>query len=245
MSSHAELEKAVGHRFAKRALLEAALTHPSFRHENPSDDADNQRLEFLGDAVLALAVAQHLYENCPDLDEGEMTRQRSRITSTRALAIIAAAIGLGAYLRLGRGEMAAGGNLRDSILADALEAVIGAAWLDGGQKAVAKIFRTLFEPVLRENLAAQQHDNPKGALQEWAQRNALTNPRYRIASQHGPPHAVVFFIEACIGETVVGMGEGTSKQAAEIAAANDALRHPERLPPTPPEEKSPTPGFVP
>lgn len=229
----AELEAALGLRFRRRAHLLAALTHPSYRHENPGEPADNQRLEFLGDAVLALTVAQHLYENCPDLDEGAMSKQRARISSTRALAIIAASISLGRFLRLGRGELASGGNLRDSVLADALEAILGAAWLDGGARTVAKIFDQLFLPVLRENLAAGEHDNPKGLFQERIQQSHLLNPRYRIASQSGPPHAMVFSVEVIVGETVAGTGEGTSKQAAEIAAASDALLHPERLPPPP------------
>lgn len=225
-----ELEKAVGYRFSRSWRLEAALTHPSFRHEDDATDIDNQRLEFLGDAVLGLAVAAFLFENRPDLDEGEMTKQRSRLTSTRALAVIAAGIGLGKYLRLGRGEMASGGNLRDSILADAMEAVIGAAFLDGDLKAVKKIFAHLFVPYLEQNLSAAWHDNPKGTLQEVSQQRAQTNPRYQVKSQTGPAHAMVFVVEVLVGVEVVGRGEGTSKQAAEIAAATDALHHPERFP---------------
>jgi ribonuclease-3 len=143
--------------------------------------------------------------------------------------VAAAGISLGKYLRLGRGEMAAGGHLRDSILADALEAVIGAAFLDGGMRSVQKIFRALFIPALHNNLNTAWHDNPKGSLQEWAQQNAQTNPRYHLISQSGPAHAMVFIVETRIGHSVVGQGEGTSKQAAEIASAADAMHHPDRL----------------
>ena len=228
-SEYRDLERAIGYRFSRKAGLEAALTHPSFRHENEKVDGDNQRLEFLGDAVLGLAVAAHLYETRPDLDEGAMTKLRSRLTSTRALAVAAAGISLGKYLRLGRGEIAAGGHLRDSILADALEAVIGAAFLDGGMRSVQKIFRALFLPALQNNLTTAWHDNPKGSLQEWAQQNAQTNPRYQLISQAGPPHALVFIVEVFVGGMSVGRGEGTSKQAAEITAAADAIQHPGRL----------------
>lgn len=240
-NTYRELETSIGYRFRRRTWIEAALTHPSYRHENDQVATDNQRLEFLGDAVLGLAVAAHLYETRPDLNEGEMTKLRSRFTNTRALAVVAASISLGRFLRLGRGETAAGGHLRDSILADALEAVIGAAYLDGDLKAVQKIFRMLFIPALQENLSAAWRDNPKGCLQEWAQQHAQTNPRYHVVSQSGPAHAMVFIMEVCIGRVLVGRGEGTSKQAAEVAAAADALQHPERLAETvaPPEEPAP------
>lgn len=224
-----ELEDAIGYRFSRRSWLEAALTHPSFRHENDAVTTDNQRLEFLGDAVLGLAVAAHLYRTCPDLNEGEMTKMRSRLTSTRALAVIASGIGLGKHLRLGRGEVVSGGHLRDSILADALEAVIGAAHLDGGARAIQRIFRVLFIPALHDDVAATWHDNPKGHLQEWTQQQAQGNPQYGVVSQSGPSHAVVFVVEVRIGSIVAGRGEGTSKQAAEVAAAAAALQHLDRI----------------
>ncbi len=220
-----ELEKQIGYRFRRKSRLLAALTHPSFRHENDGDAGDNQRLEFLGDAVLGLAVAAHFFETRPDLDEGAMTKLRSRITSTRALAIVAAGVSLGKFLRLGRGETASGGHLRDSILADAFEAVIGAAYLDGDMRAVKKIFRALFLPALQNDASSHWHDNPKGSLQEWSQQHAQSNPRYHTVSQTGPPHAMVFSVEVFVGSVRAGKGEGTSKQAAEIAAATDALQH--------------------
>jgi ribonuclease-3 len=227
--TYSQLEKSIGYRFSRSERIQSALTHPSFRHENEATPDDNQRLEFLGDAVLGLAVAAHLYETRPDLNEGEMTKLRSRLTSTRALAVVAAGIGLGHHLRLGRGEIASGGHLRDSILADALEAVIGAAYLDGSMKAVQKVFQKLIVPRLDENLTSAWVDNPKGSLQEWAQQNAQTNPRYNVISQRGPPHAMVFIVEALVGGNIVGRGEGTSKQAAEIAAAANAMQNTDRL----------------
>lgn len=218
-----DLEKALGYRFRRRSRLQHALTHSSFTHENTGTGEDNQRLEFLGDAVLGAVAASHLYSNRPDLDEGSMTKLRSRLTNTRTLAVVASGMGLGRFIRLGRGETAAGGNLRDSILADSLEAVLGAIFLDGGLRAVDRVFALLFLPILANSMSASAQDNPKGRLQEWAQTKLQTNPRYRLLEQTGPAHAMLFIVEACIADIVVGRGEGRSKQSAEIAAAEHAL----------------------
>lgn len=222
-SPYRALEKALGYRFRRRGHLETALTHRSFRFENGDQPADNQRLEFLGDAALGLVAASHFFAAHPDAEEGLLTRIRSRLTNSQALAQIAGALDLGAHLRLGRGEQQCGGHQRGSTLGDALEAVLGAAYLDGGLKAVEKIFRQLFLPAMERLAQDLRHDNPKGTLQEYAQRTWRLSPRYVLLREEGPAHARVFTVEVCLPGEVRGEGRGSSKQLAEMAAAAEAL----------------------
>lgn len=184
---------------------------------------DNQRLEFLGDAALGLMAADHLYREQPSANEGDMTKLRSLITSTKALATLALRIDLGFFLRLGKGEQISGGRQRPSILADAMEAVIGAAYLDGGLRAVRIIFATLFRPMLSELDADPAIENPKGALQERAQRTLGQNPRYIVTEEIGPAHQRMYTVEVRLGEKAVGIGRGTNKRDAETEAAVNAL----------------------
>lgn len=215
------LEKQIKYRFKKKALLEAALTHPSFRYETPSAESDNQRLEFLGDAVLGLLAADALIAKHPLATEGELTRLKSSVASGATLSAQARTLGLGTYLRLGKGEAASGGAERDSNLEDALEALLGAVWLDGGLKAARKFFeRNMFQyleggaPVL---------DNPKGMLQEYAQKKGYSIPDYRILEESGPDHARWYCVEVTVS-TYAFRGEGTSRREAEKAAAEKAVR---------------------
>lgn len=217
------LEKALGHRFRRRRWLEEALTHPSFAHEQTSEQQDNQRLEFLGDAALGLVAAAALYEAVPEAREGQLTKLRSLVSSTKALAQLAQSVELGVYLRLGRGEDMGGGRIRPTILADALEAILGAAYLDGGLKAVQKIFRCVFEPRLRELGMTDWHENPKGELQEYVQRNGNGTPRYHVISEEGPPHQRTFTVEVHIKGEPCGTGQGSTKREAETQAALQAL----------------------
>jgi ribonuclease-3 len=216
-------ERALGYRFRRRRRLEAALTHRSFVHESGEPVEDNQRLEFLGDAALGLVAAHHLHEADPNLQEGDLTRLRSRIASTKALGVVAAHLGIGPLLRLGKGEDMTGGQHRLSNLCDALEAILGAAFLDGGLKAVQKIFRKHFVPLL-DAADHQVVDNPKGALQEWAQRHALGIPRYVVVREEGPAHARTFTVEIRLRDRAIGTGRGTNKREAEQDAAFDALQ---------------------
>jgi ribonuclease-3 len=218
------LEKRIGYRFWRRSRLNQALTHPSYRHEVGTLPEDNQRLEFLGDAALSLAAALVLFEARPDANEGEMTKMRSLLTSTKALAAVATRIELGAFLHLGKGEESSGGRNRTSVLADALEAVIGAAYVDGGARAVQAIFRTLFLPMLRELEATEEIENPKGVLQEWAQRTRNLNPRYKVVNEEGPAHQRAYTVSVWVGEQELGTGMGPNKREAETAAALSALR---------------------
>jgi ribonuclease III len=217
------LERTLGYRFRRRHRLETALTHRSFRFEAEEPTADNQRLEFLGDAALGLVTASHLYELFPDLQEGDLTRIRSRLTNSKTLARLAVRLDLGSFLRLGRGEVQSGGHRRSSTLGDALESVIGAAFVDGGLRAVEKIFKKLFLAELQIRSRDHWQDNPKGGLQELAQHRWRAGPRYRTVREEGPPHSKVFTVEVSVNGQVLGTGVGASKRDAETEAARQAL----------------------
>jgi ribonuclease-3 len=222
-SPYRELEKRLGYSFRKRALLEAALVHRSYRFETDGIETDNQRLEFLGDAVLGLVAAAYIYDLHRDVDEGGLTQLRTRVTCGRSLAEIADRIRLGESLRMGKGEEQSGGRQRPSVLADALEAVLGAAFVDGGLKAVEKIFRVLFAPALGPCEGGAWLENPKGRLQELVQRQSSHGPRYRLVSEEGPAHQRAFTVEVLVNGVVLGVGTAPSRKAAEAAAAREAL----------------------
>ena len=214
------LEKRVKYRFKKKALLEAALTHPSFRYENADSAADNQRLEFLGDAVLGLLAADVLMERHAQADEGELTKLKSALTSGSALATVARTLGLGDHLRLGKGEAASGGADRDSNLEDALEALLGAVWLDGGLKSARKFFeRNIFQCL---ESGATVLNNPKGMLQEYAQKKGYPVPEYKVTEASGPDHARRYCVEVTVS-TYAFRGEGSSRREAEKNAAHKAV----------------------
>lgn len=218
-----ELERALGYRFRSKARLKAALVHRSYRFENGADTGvDNQRLEFLGDAVLGLVAAAHLFRQLPDGDEGVLTAARSRLTSGTALAQVAQRLGLGDWLLLGKGEDHSGGRTRSSNLADAMEAILGAAYLDGGLAAVETIFASRFAPSEKAG-APDAGDNPKGRLQQVCQMRWKRSPQYGVQSETGPRHARRFTVSVQLGARRLGTGDGASKREAEAAAARDAL----------------------
>ncbi len=216
------LEKKLGYRFKEKAHLETALTHPSYRHENSGVLADNQRLEFLGDAALGLAAAADLYRRFETVDEGALTHKRSKLTNRTTLARIGRELEIGDHLRLGRGEERSGGRQRDSNLTDAVEALIGAVFLDGGQKAVERVYQRLWRTDLADIVAADM-DNPKGALQEFCQKHWKTSPSYEIEAQSGPAHERTYVCVARVQGEKRGTGRGTNKRAAEMEAAREAL----------------------
>lgn len=216
------LQRQLNYTFRDRGLLLRALTHPSYIHEHPEAGLDNQRLEFLGDAVLSLTVAEWIYHRYPEFREGEMTRLRAALVSEEALARFATRLGVGSALRLGRGEEERGGRERAANLCDAFEALVGALYLDGGLEPVQALVRTLVPPVAETILAAEADRDPKSRLQEWAQAELGVTPRYRIVAEYGPDHAKTFVAEVLLGDRVAGRGEGPSKQAAEQAAARNA-----------------------
>ena len=214
-----ELERAIGHRFADASLLELALTHPSYALSRRC--ADNQRLEFLGDAVLELCVSRVLYRRFPKLREGQLTRRRAALVCEASLARAARRFSLGAHLKLDRGEEVAGGRENPSILADAMEAVIAAVYLDAGIEAAARLVDLAlgdYEP------GEQLERDAKSALQEYLQGLGEEAPTYEIVAQDGPPHARVFTARALRANgTELGRGQGARKQRAEEAAARMAL----------------------
>lgn len=221
-SGYKILEQAIGYRFKRKSLLELALTHPSFRYENPEATDDNQRLEYLGDAVLSLISAEYLFTSNPDAREGDMSQLRSRLTEDRKLAKIGESIGIGSFIRLGHGETKNGGAERASNLADAVEAVIGAAWIDGGARAANKIFKKVFLPELERLSNSSTQGNPKGDLQEYAQSHSFDIPVYETVETAGPEHERIFTVEvgAC-GKT--WQASAGSKREAERQAAAKAL----------------------
>lgn len=219
-----QLETSLGYTFRDQRLLLTALTHPSFRHEQPDVEEDHQRLEFLGDAVLGLLAADFYYRTCETGDEGQLTRLRVTLASTTPLARAARAIGLGAHIRLGRGEQESGGMERDTLLADTMEALLGAAYLDGGMPAADRIFANVILPLRKDADDADSLDNPKGALQEWAQKNNLGSPVYSLLNEEGEPHQKIYTVRVFINEKVYGTGRGSSKREAEKQAAVVALQ---------------------
>jgi ribonuclease-3 len=219
--NYRKLEQAIGYRFKKKSLLELALTHPSFRYEDRSTEDDNQRLEYLGDAVLSLISAEHLFKTQPDAREGDMSKLRSRLTQDRTLSRIGANIGISEFLRLGRGEEMNGGAERASNLADTVEAIIGAAWIDGGARAANKIFKMVFLPELDDLQSTPTKSNPKGTLQEYAQSHGFGIPEYETTQIDGPEHARTFtvVVKACdkAWEATAGSKREAERQAAILA----------------------------
>lgn len=217
------LQERMGYRFRDGGLLAAALTHRSYRFEHAGVDADNERLEFLGDSILGTLATEHLYRTFTACDEGRLTALRSRVTSGKALAHCAREIGLGACLRMGQGEARTGGCMRASNLANALEALLGAAYLDGGLEAA----RTIFNEVILRRAAGLDEDpwadNPKGRIQELAQSRWRQGPRYEVLSAAGPAHAPHYTVKLTLPDGSEATGEGSSKQAAEAAAAEAML----------------------
>ncbi len=217
------LEKKLGYGFRDHELLRTALTHPSSRDASGIGDSDNQRLEFLGDAVLAFLVAADLYRCYQEHPEGMLTCLRSRVTNGRMLARIASEIGLGDFIRMAPGEERMGGRERPSTLADTLESVFGAAYLDGGIPATDQIFRRWIRPVLKNERHDIWVDNPKGELQYLTQRMLRQDPRYRVRAQEGSRHEPVFTVEVLVQGEVIGYGSGPNKRQAQSEAARMAL----------------------
>ncbi|MEA3339304.1 MAG: ribonuclease III [Chloroflexota bacterium] len=217
------LQQALGHSFRAPRLLQRALTHPSYVNEHPEDETgDNQRLEFLGDAVLDFIAGDWIYRRYPDFHEGRMTRLRAALVRTNTLARFARQAGIGEALRLGYGEEEGGGRDREANLCDAFEAVVGALYLDGGLAVVEAFIGPLIEPAARETLVAEADMDAKSRLQEWSQAEMGVTPHYRIAAERGPDHAKTFEAEVLLDKKVVGRGTGRNKQAAEQAAARAA-----------------------
>lgn len=204
-------------------LLSRALTHRSYLNENKDAVEDNERLEFLGDAVLDFIVADWLYNQYPEKSEGDLTRLRAALVHTDQLADFARQINLGQALRLGRGEIQAGGRERPTLLCDAFEALVGALFLDGGIKAVNAFMEPLLNSVVEVIFQNHMDEDTKSRLQEWAQGHGYPSPKYALLSEEGPDHAKKFTMDVYIGGKLYGCGMGSSKQTAEKLAAREAL----------------------
>lgn len=217
------LEERLGYKFRNGLLLAEALTHPSISLERKDYPFDNQRLEFLGDAVIQLVVTEHLYRLYPDYSEGRMTKLRTRIVSRAALKTHAQELELGRHLMMGRGEEASGGRERASTLADSFESVVGAIYLDGGFDAARNfILRETVEDF--DRIASDPGEvNPKGELQEILQAIEPLAPVYELLDQSGPEHSKHFISRVIWNGMELGRGEGLSKKQAQVSAANDAL----------------------
>ncbi|MEY2484936.1 MAG: ribonuclease [Verrucomicrobiota bacterium] len=217
------LEQRIGYEFQDPRLLTEALTHPSLGHETQRHHFSNQRLEFLGDAILQVVITEYLFHHFSREAEGQLTKLRSRLVSRDALTAHAAALDLGQYLLMGRGEEASGGRERTSTLADAFEALIGAIYLDSDLETAKKFILTQAKPDL-EQLAEEPVDiNPKGNLQELLQSISPQSPVYETVSESGPEHDKTFVVQCVWEGMILGRGSGRSKKQAETAAATEAM----------------------
>ncbi len=227
-ASVAKLENLIGHKFQNLRLLERAVTHRSWAFENLPEETDesireleNESLEFVGDSVLGLIVAEHLYLSNPRLSEGDLTLMKHRLVSTSTLAQIAVELGLGDYVRFGRGEEKTGGRRKAQLLANTLEAVIGAVFFDGGYIAARVFVGRILSDEFRTATPKSSLDY-KSLLQEILQASKMSAPVYNLIKTEGPPHERTFFVEA-VWKTGKARGEGNSIKAAEMMAAAEAL----------------------
>ncbi len=222
------LEMSLGYEFRDKGLLEHALTHRSRAHEDASGGvADNESLEFLGDAVLGLVISDRLFREFPEYDEGRKSKAKALLVSAPTLARVGEQLGLGDYLLLGRGEEKTGGRQKPSLIADTFEAVVAAVYLDGGVEAadafIERLFRDALEDVRAGRTLSGGVADHKSSLQEWLQANDRPLPVYRPVATRGPDHRKVFEVEVTVGSEAVSRGEGRSKKEAEQQAASRAL----------------------
>jgi ribonuclease-3 len=217
------LQLRLGHTFADAALLRLALTHPSIAHEHDARTQTNQRLEFLGDAVLSLVLTHDFYARFPDHDEGALTKARARLVNKHSLAERSRALDLGAHLILGHGEDKHGGREKPSALADAFESLLGAIYLDGGFDAAREFVLREFAASLGELTIETGIENPKGELQEFLQRDSDQAPRYELITAAGPDHNRSFEVRVLHNGEELATGSGLSKKSAESRAAIAAL----------------------
>ncbi len=224
MADFATLQQVLGVTFNDLSLLQQALVHRSYLNENPDFSLpSNERLEFLGDSFLGFVIAQKLYQEFPDLSEGEMTKLRAALVRQQSLARLASSLGLGDYLYLGYGEESTGGRAKQSTLGRALEAVVGAVLMDqgvaGAENFVLRLFQAEIHSAIEEKLAGDY----KSRLQELVQARHRVPPLYRTIKEEGPDHAKEFTVEVIVAGSVIGTGRGKSKRLAEMEAARVAL----------------------
>lgn len=221
--SSADLARRLGLTFRNISLLTRALTHRSYINENSNAVEDNERLEFLGDAVLDFVVGAWVYHRCPEMPEGDLTRMRSALVRNEQLGEFARQLDLGRAMRMGRGEAASGGRDRDGLLGSTFEAVIGALYLDTGLPSVNKFMEPLLDSVRERVMIRSEIYDPKSRFQEWAQSEKLGTPKYITVASSGPDHAKMFEVEVRIQNKTYGRGTGSNKQVAAQIAAQTAL----------------------
>jgi ribonuclease-3 len=219
-----EMAQRLGLKFNDLHLFRRALIHRSYVNEHPEVLQDNERLEFLGDAVLDFLVAAWLYNHFPEMAEGALTRMRAALVGNQQLAEFSRQIGLGSLIFLGRGEIDGGGRERAPLLGSLFEALVGAIYLDQGIPAVELFICPLLEAGSRQILAEQKDQDPKSILQEWVQSQGFGTPQYRTISSEGPDHERTFTIEVSVNGQVYGYGQGSSKRVAAKEAARAALQ---------------------
>lgn len=219
------VQEDIHYHFDQVKLLELALTHSSWANEQGRPDMSNERLEFLGDAVLELTVSKEAYHRFPDSDEGLLTKQRSRLVKTSTLASVARGVGLHRHLLLGRGEESQGGRDRDSLLADSLEALFGAVFLDGGFEAAQTLVLALIEPLWPDTPVLPAGKDPKSKLQEFTQESHRERPTYTLVDSSGPEHHKVFEVEVLLPDGQRFRATGPSLKKAEQSAAQTAMSH--------------------
>ncbi len=217
------IQERIAHRFDKLELLERALTHKSYANENRVS-AHNERLEFLGDAVLNLVISEYLMRICPDSTEGDLSRLRAAVVSEPTLAAVARQIGIGSYILLGRGEEQTGGRDKDSLLANCLEAIIASIYLDAGKPEAEAFIIRFFEGMVKNTCSSRSTLDFKTELQELFQDRLKQLPEYRVVSETGPDHQKQFTVELSVKGEVYGRGIGKSKKEAEQKAAKEALK---------------------
>lgn len=219
-----KLENDLGHKFADRQLLARALTHRSWAHEHAGEERplDNERLEFIGDSVLGLAVAEQLFRGNPTMDEGRLTLMKHRLVSTSTLAALSEKLGVGDVLRIGRGEEKTGGRTKRAILADTFEAILGAVFLDAGYETVNRVINDLFAEEF-EKATPESSLDYKTLLQETLQARKLSAPQYELTDTEGMPHERTFHVRA-VWENGESAGIGSSRKSAEMMAACEALK---------------------
>ena len=226
VSDLSKLEQKLGIQFKNKDLLKEAITHRSYLNENPSWNLPhNERLEFLGDAVLELAVTEGLFNQYPQYPEGQLTSLRAALVNYQAIATVARDLNLGNFILLSRGEAKDVGRAREVILANAMEALLGAIYLDNGYQGAKKIIeRFVINPNLDKIIEAGLYKDPKSHLQEVVQEKLKLTPTYQILEEWGPDHKKIFRMGVYFGEKLITEGEGYSKQEAEIEAAKNALK---------------------
>ena len=220
-----EFSRRINLHFENFLLLSRALTHRSYLNEHPEAIEDNERLEFLGDAILDFVVGAWLYNRFPEMAEGQLTRFRAALVNTKILSEFGLEIDLGSVIKLGRGEEENGGRDRMAMLCGTFEALIGALYLDQGIPAVERFIQRFLEPASIKILENNQDQDSKSLLQEWAQAQSFSIPHYRVVNEEGPDHNKVFTLEVSVNGKIIGSGQGRSKQEASKNAASSALEN--------------------